>query len=239
VTPRSASMLRVTLRGPELVGLDPGDPGASVRVLLPRDGTSFEMPTWNGNEFLHANGARARIRTLTPLEVRTVGGVGELDVDVVLHDDSPLTRWARTAAPGDDAAVSGTGSGYTVDLSVVTYLLLGDESAVPAIATLLPALPAGAAIAVLLERRPGAEPVDLPEHPGAEVTWSELAPGAAPGDTLVRAAGQVELEPDTHIWAAGEAAAVQRLRKYYFDERGVPRSHATIRGYWKVGRDGT
>jgi len=232
-------MLRVTLCGPELVGLDPGDPGASVRLLLPRNDTSFEMPTWNGNEFLHTDGARARIRTLTPLDVRVVDGVGELDVDVVLHDDSPLTRWARTAAPGDDAAVSGTGNGYTVDSSVVAYLLLGDESAVPAIATLLPALPAGAAIRVLLERRPGAEPLEVREHPGAEVTWSELAPGAPPGDTLVRDAGQVELEPGTRIWAAGEAAAVQRLRKYFFDERGVPRSHTSIRGYWKVGRDGT
>jgi len=232
-------MLRVTLCGPELVGLDPGDPGASVRLLLPRNDTSFEMPTWNGNEFLHTDGARARIRTLTPLDVRVVDGVGELDVDVVLHDDSPLTRWARTAAPGDGAAVSGTGSGYTVDSSVGEYLLLGDESAVPAVATLLPALPAGAAIRVLLERRPGAEPVELPEHPGAEVTWAELAPGAPPGDTLTVAAQRAELATDTRIWAAGEAAAVQRLRKYFFDERGVPRSHATIRGYWKVGRDGT
>ena len=41
------------------------------------------------------------------------------------------------------------------------------------------------------------------------------------------------------MWAAGEAAAVQRIRKLLFDERGVPRSQATIRGYWKVGRDGT
>jgi NADPH-dependent ferric siderophore reductase len=39
------------------------------------------------------------------------------------------------------------------------------------------------------------------------------------------------------VWAAGEAAAMQRLRRHLFDERGVPRSAAVVRGYWKRGRD--
>ena len=35
---------------------------------------------------------------------------------------------------------------------------------------------------------------------------------------------------------AGEAAAVQRIRHHLFDERGLSRSHAVVRGYWKHGR---
>ena len=38
---------------------------------------------------------------------------------------------------------------------------------------------------------------------------------------------------------AGEAAAVQRIRKHLFDERDLPRSHCTVRGYWKHGRAGS
>lgn len=239
VEPRNASMLRVTLAGSELVGLERGDPGSSVRVLLPRDDGSFEVPTWHGNEFLWSDGVRARIRTLTPLAVRDAGGSAELDVDVVLHDDAPLTRWASGAVTGTPAAVSGTGSGYEIDPSVGSYVLLGDESAVPAICTILAELPAGASANVLVEHRAAAEPVELPAHPGAVVTWSVLSGSAAPGDTLVAAAREVALEPGTRVWAAGEAAAVQRIRKLMFDERGVPRSHATIRGYWKAGREGT
>jgi NADPH-dependent ferric siderophore reductase len=40
------------------------------------------------------------------------------------------------------------------------------------------------------------------------------------------------------VWAAGEAAAMQRLRKHLFEERDIPRARTTIRGYWKHGRAG-
>ena len=236
---RSTSMMRVTLVGEQLAGLERGDPGSSIRILLPRDDGRFELPTWQGNEFLWGDGVRARIRTLTPLAVRDDGVSAQLDVDVVLHDDAPLTRWARTAVPGDEVAVSGTGSGYEIDPAVTTYVLMGDESAVPAIATVLAELPAAARVEVLVERREGADEVELPAHPGATVRWSVLPAEATPGATLVSAAADVELPPDIRVWAAGEAAAVQRIRKLLFDERGVPRSHATVRGYWKAGRDGT
>lgn len=232
-------MVRVTLAGAELAGLERGDPGSSVRVLLPRDDGRFELPTWNGNEFLWGDGARARIRTLTPVEVRGDGDATELDVDVVVHDDAPLTRWALAAVAGSPAAVSGTGSGYEIDPAARSYVLLGDESAVPAICTILAELPAGATATVHLERRTVAEPVELPAHPGATVVWSVLPDDAPPGDTLVDTARAVVLGDDTRVWAAGEAAAVQRIRKLVFDERGVARSRATIRGYWKAGREGT
>jgi len=232
-------MVRVTLAGPELVGLESGDPGSSVRLLLPRGGDAIEVPTWNGNEFLHADGGRPRIRTLTPLGVRGSDDGAELDVDIVVHDDSPLSTWARSAVPCDAAAVSGTGSGYTVDPSVGSYVLLGDESAVPAISTLLRALPSDAPIRVVIERRADAEPVPLPDHRGAHVTWSVLDGDAPPGDTLVAAAATVDVGIDTRVWAAGEAAGVQRLRRLLLGERGLARTHATIRGYWKVGRAGT
>lgn len=236
---RSSSMVRVTLAGEELVGLERGEPGSSVRLLLPRDDGSFELPTWHGNEFLWSDGVRARIRTLTPLAVRDDGRSAELDVDVVLHDDAPLTRWAVAAVSGGPAAVSGTGSGYEIDPEVTSYVFFGDESAVPAICTILAELPASATAVVHLERRAAAEPVELPEHAGASVSWSVLPDGATPGDTLVAAARDVAPDVGTRVWAAGEAAAVQRIRKLMFDERGVPRSHATIRGYWKAGREGT
>ena len=41
------------------------------------------------------------------------------------------------------------------------------------------------------------------------------------------------------VWVAGEAAAVQKIRKHLFDQRGMSRSDATVRGYWKHGRSAT
>ena len=89
-------LVSVTLGGPELEGLDPGLPAASVRLLVPR-ADALEVPTWNGNEFLLADGSRPPLRTLTPR--RWHGERHELDVEIVLHGDGPLSSWAATVEP--------------------------------------------------------------------------------------------------------------------------------------------
>jgi NADPH-dependent ferric siderophore reductase len=45
-----------------------------------------------------------------------------------------------------------------------------------------------------------------------------------------------ELTPGARVWAAGNAAAMQQIRRHLFDDRGWQRSHATVRGYWKAER---
>lgn len=234
---RSPLLVRVTLAGAALAGFDPGPPAASVRLLLPDPGApSVELPTWNGNEFRRADGRRARIRTLTPL--RFDAEALELDVEVVLHEDSPLTVWARTAEAGTPAAVSGPGAGYAIDLAAPAYVLAGDESALPAITSLLVALPSAAEVVVVVEVREAAAIVELPDHRGATVRWCELPAGSTPGDALVAAVVATPLVDGARVWVAGEAAAVQRIRGH-LAEVGVPRSHAVVRGYWKHGREGT
>jgi NADPH-dependent ferric siderophore reductase len=233
VTPH---LQRVTLGGPELAGLDPGLPAASVRLLLPRDGV-LVLPTWTGNEFLQPDGTRPALRTLTPR--RWDGARGELDVEIVLHDDSPLTRWAASATPGAVAALSGTGRGFAIDAAATHFVLAGDESALPAMSVLLEALPPTATVTVLAEvARPDAR-FPLPDHPGATVTWRDLPAGDAPGEALVVAVHDAVVAPDARVWVAGEAAAVQRIRGHLFDDRSLPRAHCTVRGYWKHGRSGT
>jgi len=59
---------------------------------------------------------------------------------------------------------------------------------------------------------------------------------ATRGDALVAAVCGADVAPRTRLWAAGEAAAVQRIRRHLFVDRGLPRAHATVRGYWKHGR---
>jgi NADPH-dependent ferric siderophore reductase len=237
VAPRTPRLVRITLAGPELDGLELGLPAASVRLLLPSPGGGdVVVPTWDGNEFLLDDGSRPALRTLTPLRLDPDGH--ELDVEVVGHGDGPLARWAATAQPGDRAAVSGTGRGYDIDPTASAFLVAGDESALPAISTLLPALPVEADVQVLVEVAAPDGRLPLPDHPGARVRWLDLPPGAPPGQALVDAVTEADLAADVRVWAAGEAAAVQQIRRHLFEERDLPRSHATIRGYWKHGRRG-
>jgi NADPH-dependent ferric siderophore reductase len=241
---RSPRLVRVTLTGPELEGFDIGLPAASVRLLVPRldqptdrpPSGDLVLPEWNGNEFLDADGSRPAIRTLTPVRFDADGL--ELDVEVVLHGSGPLSSWAEAAEPGARVAVAGTGRGYTVDPDSFDVVLAGDESALPAIGVLIEALPTTAAVRVFVEVADPEARLDLPAHPGLIERWLAADPGRPPGAALVDAVEAAPLTAEVRVWAAGEAAAMWRIRKHLFEGLGVPRSHAVVRGYWKVGRGG-
>ena len=229
-------MSRVTLAGRDLASLRVEEPGASVRLLLPSGDGELVLPAWKGNEFLLPDGRRPAIRTFTPR--RFDAAAQELDVDIVLHGDGVASGWAEAAAPGEPAAVSGPGRGYTIDPGAPAFLLAGDETAIPAISQLLEALPPQAAVRVVVEVADPDARLPLPDHPRAEVQWRDLPAGSAPGDALVPAVVDSDLVAGAKVWVAGEAAAVQRIRRHLFQERGVTRADATVRGYWKYGRSG-
>ena len=234
LTPR---LTRLTLEGEGLVGFEPDGPAASLRLLLPRPSTgALELPTWNGNEFLYEDGSRPPIRTLTPMAVDPAAG--RLQVAVVRHGEGPLSAWAETTMVGHEVALSGPGRGYEIDTDTVSFLLAGDESALPAILTVLAELPAGATARVLVEVEHASDRVELPSPASVSAAWLVRSPAAGPGDAFVDALRDEPIEDGTRVWVAGEAAAVQRARKLLFDERGLPRSQAVIRGYWKLGRAG-
>jgi NADPH-dependent ferric siderophore reductase len=236
VRPRTERLIRLTLSGDELRGLERGLPASSVRLLLPELG-QLEPPAieWNGNEFLLPGGSRPTIRTLTPLRVDPVAG--ELDIEVVLHGDAPLSRWAETAEKGAQVAVSGTGRGYEVDHAAPAFLLAGDESAIPAISVLLEELPPAAQVEVFIELRPGSTGPPLPST-DASVTWLDAIEGSQPGTALLDAIIASAPGTATRVWAAGEAAAMQRIRRHLFEHLGIPRAQAVVRGYWKRDRHG-
>jgi NADPH-dependent ferric siderophore reductase len=233
----SPRMVRVTLGGAELAGFTVDQPAASVRVLLPSPGgADFVVPSWNGNEFLMPDGRRPTIRTLTPWRVDP--DALELDVGIVVHGAGVASDWALSAEPGEPAAISGPGRGYAVDRDAPAYVIAGDETAVPAITQVLDAVPGETPVQVRVEVAHADGRLALPEHPGAKVEWCDLAPGASPGDALGAAVRDVDLPDGARVWAAGEAAAVQRIRRHLFDERGLPRAQTSVRGYWKHGRAG-
>ncbi len=212
-------------------------PASSVRLLLPAaTQDALEMPTWTGNQFELASGERAPIRTFTP---RTFdAGQCELTLDIVLHDHGAATDWARRADVGDEVAISGPGRSEPLDPAARSFLLAGDESAIPAISQLLESIDADRTIEVHIEIANPDARFELPDHPHATITWHDAAGGAAPGDSIAAVVEGLEQLPDA-VWVAGEAAAVQRLRNHLFETRARSRENVTARGYWKLGRSAT
>jgi NADPH-dependent ferric siderophore reductase len=237
VEARSPRLQRVTLAGPELGGLAIEQPAASVRLLLPSSADAeLVLPVWNGNEFLLADGQRPVIRTLTPRRLNA--DALELDLEVVVHGRGAASEWAQRATPGDTAAISGPGRGYAIDREAPGFLLAGDETAIPAISQLLEALPPDIPTQVRMEVAYPDARLELSGHPLATVEWRDLPSGASPGDALVAAVRDADIAIGTRVWAAGEAASVQRIRRYLFEERGLPRAETSVRGYWQRGRRG-
>lgn len=236
VSPR---LVRVALGGPELDGFAIDLPAASVRLLVPSPDTDqLVIPEWTGNEFLLPDGSRPIIRTLTPLDHRAGSDPGsepglELDVEIVVHGGR-LGAWAAAARPGWPAALSGPGRGYALDPAATELVMAGDESALPAIGQLLAALDPDVGVVAHVEIDDPVAALDW----GPRVVWSVRDPDQPPGSTLLAAVEAARLGHGTRVWAAGEAAGMQRIRRHLFEERGVARSHATVRGYWKAGRGG-
>lgn len=228
-------LVRVTFDGPDLADVIVSEPAASVRLLLPSAGTrELIIPEWNGNEFLLEDGSRPILRTFTP--IRLHGAASALTLDVVRHDGGAASDWAVAGVPGLEAAVSGPGRGYTPDPGASAFLLTGDESAVPAIGQLIAALaprwPVRAGIEVRSREAVGGRLADT----AAEVDWCVLDDGAPPGSAQLAYVRAARIDAGTRIWAAGEAAAMQRIRRHLFDERGIDRSETMVRGYWKRSR---
>lgn len=232
-TPRFA---RVTLGGPELAGFRSLAPDDHVKVLLPVPGADQpHVPEVIDGRIDWAVGAQRRItRDYTPLQRDDQHGL--LRLDMVLHDAGAAAAWADQAAPGHVVGVAGPRGSYVWDEPITDVVMLGDETALPAISRWLEELPSEATAQVVVELADETDQRPLPSAATVEVRWVHRN-GYAPGDggVLEDAVRLIaDIRPGALVWAAGEAGAVQRVRRELADS-GVPTDRIIGRGYWKRG----
>ena len=146
----------------------------------------------------------------------------ELTLDFVVHGDEGVAGpWAAAAQPGDEIVFMGPGGGYAPDPAAGRHLLVGDASALPAIAVALEALPRDATGHVVVEVHDADDEIDLPVPRASSVTWVH-AGDARPGTRLVEAVLALPWAgDDVHAFVHGEAAAVKELRQHLRVERGL------------------
>jgi NADPH-dependent ferric siderophore reductase len=229
-------MVRVVFTGDDLAGFQPQVPGHHLKLFLPAPGQDqLFLPTFGPNGAEYPEGQeRPTVRTYTPR--RFDAERLELEIDFVLHGTGPASTWAEHAKPGDPAAVAGPGGGYRASLEADWYLIAGDESALPAIGTILDALPATARAQVYLEIGDAHDEQPLVSAAKLEVTWLHRRGERAPGELLESAIRAAQLQPgDGQVFVACEAGVVRRIRKHLIEERGLDRASVHTRGYWKRG----
>lgn len=221
-------MRRITLQGAELEGFPQAGPASYIKLIFPEPGQTEPVRPL-------PDGPRAvSMRTYTPLAIRPE--LLEVDVDFVLHGEGPASTWAAQAAVGKVLFLMGPGPGYPVDTAATQHLLIADDSALPALETILAALPASAQARVLLEVISDAEQRPLHSPAALDVAWlprgSDHHAAGQPLEKALRAGPPIAA--DTRIYLACEAAAMRRIRKLLTDELGVDRSRIVGRGYWKL-----
>ena len=157
---------------------------------------------------------------------------GEFDLDVLLHGDAPGSRWGQSAAPGDTVDFQGP-RGKLELRPALWHLLVGDESALPAIAAICAALPPEERAVAVVEVRDAAD--ELPVE-RAETRWlhrEQRAPGSA--ELLADALGTLAIPAGARGYLMGESRAMVTLRGV-LERHGVAHDAIFVKGYWNVGR---
>lgn len=161
----------------------------------------------------------------------------EMDIDFVLHGDGPCSTWSAGAKPGDVVQIAGPRSGFRLDPKLSHLLIGGDETALPAIGSILEALPAGLSLDVFVEIPEDADAQIIASKADVEITWlprNGQQPGAAV--TLAEAILTTVLpQENSAVWFAAEAAVVRTVRRHFQLDRAIPHTRLALSGYWKKG----
>src|ERR1700760_1818212 len=135
----SPNIVRVTFAGESLHDFTTASFDDHVKLMVPpRPGAPLVPPTLGPNGPVAAAGVEPPVmRDYTP---RAFNG-RTLDIELALHGHGPVGAWAARVAGGDAAAIGGPKGSPVVPLDFDYPLLIGDETALPAIARRLEELP--------------------------------------------------------------------------------------------------
>lgn len=236
--------MRVTLGGADLQFLASAGLDRSVRLFFPRQGQDeLWMPTvssssWMAQVLLQPAHRRPWVRMYTVRRIRLDSR--EVDIDIVLHGDhAPGSGWARHVAVGTEAGILDEGTTYVPFAAAHSQLLVADESAAPALLSILETSPRHLETTAVVEL-PTAEDIRAlsSEVTGAgSVQWiaRDRNPHARkPGHEALDIARSFAVPdpPTTYAWAAGESGLAAGVRRH-LRSQGLQGSQVTFVGYWR------
>jgi NADPH-dependent ferric siderophore reductase len=226
LTPR---VISVTFTGEALASFGPPRPGAHMKLLFAPPG--FDMPALERGE----EGPRPPSRTYTPR--RYDAAAKRLEVEFVLHGDGLAANWVQKAKAGDPLHVAGPGGGYDIPADLTELVLIADDTAMPAAATVLEALPPGTKATLVCEVSDAQEERKLSSTVSVAPIWLHYATQRVDPGVLLekKAAALATAKPHAHWWIACEAGAMRRIRRHLLADLKIPPARVHTRGYWKLG----
>ncbi|MBV7547576.1 siderophore-interacting protein [Pseudomonas sp. PDM26] len=231
LTPR---MRRITLGGPELAGFISLGTDDHVKLLFPQNAeqaaTLETLVPGAGKD----SGPLPEMRDYTPrrYDLEKL----ELDIDFVLHGDGPASTWAEQAKPGQFLHIAGPRGSMIVPDIFDSYLLIGDETALPAIARRLEGLAPNRHALVIVEVENGKEQQVLHSAAQVNVIWVLREVGK---DNLLATVRQIQVPTGSlYAWVATESKVSRQIRRALLDEHGLEEQFVKAVGYWKLADSG-
>ena len=228
------SLVRVVLGGGDLAGfVMPADTDTYVNLAFPPAGAPYDG-VFDPQRAREAHPEAPPVRRRYTVR-RWDDAAQELTLDVVVHGtDGVAGPWADGAQVGDVLVFEGPGSGYRPSPDADWHLMVGDESALPAVAASLEAVPEGAPVVVRLL-------CDGPDHevalssPGAvDLRWLHRRGDGDDVDLLVDAVRTLAFPTGRgHAFVHGEADEIRAVRRHLLAERGLARSDMSCSPYWR------
>ncbi|CRM47266.1 NADPH-dependent ferric-chelate reductase [Pseudomonas sp. 31 R 17] len=224
ITPR---MRRITLGGPELAGFVSLGSDDHIKLLFPQNAAeqaALESPTFS----IKGDGPQPAMRDYTPRRFDL--GTGELDIDFVLHGDGPASTWAEQAQVGQHLHIGGPRGSMIVPDIFDSYLLIGDETALPAIGRRLEELPAGRKVLAVIEIADSAEQQTLESAADVEIIW--VLRGQ---DDLLDVVRNLTLPGGTlYSFVATETKVSRQVRRVLLETHKVNEQYLKAVGYWRA-----
>src|SRR5262249_35609724 len=214
----AAHMIRVTLSG-DLEGFTSLGFDDHVKLFFP----DTAAPAGGEPQML--------ARDYTPRRYDAAGKI--LEIDFAIHDAGPATRWAETVRAGDTLAIGGPRGSFIIPTNFDWHLLIGDETAIPAIGRRLAELPAGAPAIVLAEVDGPADELSFESKANVSVTWA-YRDGAQAGASNVLATTLKTMSlptGDYYAWVACESLIAKALRVQLLAEHDANKKWMRAAGY--------
>jgi len=227
-------MIRIVAGGEGIVQFTPsGFTDSYVKVVFPAAGVTYPEP-FDMRRIRAEYPAEQQPRTRTFTVRDFDAAAGELTIDLVHHGGEGLAGpWAAALVPGDEFTVLGPGGGYAPDPAADWHLLVGDESAMPAIAASLESMPIDARGHVFLEVGDERDQQSLRNPANVSLHWMHRSTG----DDTAGAVRELDFPAGmVHAFVHGEADLVRAVRRHLLNERGVARDRLSVSGYWRRGR---
>ena len=213
--------VRVRLTGGDLEGFDSPGSDDHMRLFFPTGPVSSveEMRASPSREY-------------TPL----AWGPDWLDVEFAVHGDAGIAApWAATAPLGSSIGVGGPRGSAVLTGAPGSWLLVGDETAIPAIRRFATLIPADVSARIVIETVSTGREIDI-EAP-VDVEWlhrGDALSGSALIAFLDGLTAEDSIGDDPFVFIAAEQSIV-RPGRALLDRWGIDTARAVVKGYWKRG----